>query len=204
MLSKNNDNPSRACKPFDRYRDGGVMAEGAAFLVLESLEHARARSARIYAEVVGFAETAVGVDPRFMKEGLKVVMRKALDESHLSPGDIDYISAHAPSDPMTDKMEVLAIKSVFGTHTYRIPISSIKAIIGSPFAAAGPMQVISTVLAMETGYLPPTCNYEHPDPDCDIDVVPNCPRRNIIEHALINSHGLGGTDSALVLRRFAE
>jgi 3-oxoacyl-[acyl-carrier-protein] synthase II len=208
MMSKRNSNPSEASRPFDLERDGGVLSEGAGALILESLESALARGATIYGEILGFASVkekqhakgnAPGTEAR---EAFTRCMTLAMADAKVSSEDIDYISAHAPSDPQTDRIETEAIKLVFGERAYRIPVSSIKACIGNPIAAAGVLQTIATLLSVRDGKIPPTINYEHADPKCDLDYVPNKYRYNRIEVALVNSHGLGGTYSTLVIGRF--
>jgi 3-oxoacyl-[acyl-carrier-protein] synthase II len=206
MLAKNNDAAQKASRPFDAKRTGGVLSEGAGAVVLEELGHAQKRNARIYGEVVGFGSISEGYSLADLQPDGRELARSmslALRDGALRPSDIDYICAHAPSDPVSDIVETKAIKRVFGTTlSYRIPVSSIKSMIGNPLAAAGVLQVLACVLAMEKGSLPPTINYEHPDPLCDLDYVPNVSRRTQISTALINSHGLGSSDTTLILRRF--
>lgn len=199
IMSKRNDEPDKASRPFDTERDGGVLSEGAALLVLEPLELALARGAPIYAEVIGYGESSLSTDPRRTKEGFATAITKALQDAKLHPDQIDYVAAHAPSDPMTDVIETEALKQVFRKHAYRFAISSIKSMIGNPQSAAGPMQVIASAIAMSAGILPPTINLHRPDPCCDLDYVPNEARRASPAFVLINSHGINGTDAALIL-----
>jgi len=205
ILSKRNSDPEKASRPFDLQRDGGVVSEGAGALILESLENASARGARIYGEVLGFASVteeqhAKGNSPETeARQAFARCMALAMADARVSPEDIDYISAHAPSDPHFDRIETDAIKVVFGDRSYRIPVSSIKSCIGNPIAAAGVLQTIAALLSIRDGKIPPTINYEHPDPACDLDYVPNKWRYNHIDVALVNSHGLGGTYSSLVI-----
>lgn len=208
MMSKRNSDPERASRPFDLKRDGGVLSEGAGALILESLEHALKRGATIYGEVVGFG--GVTERPRnhgelpstVAKEAFARSMMGALSTAHISPGDVDYISAHAPSDQECDRVETEAIKAVFGEWARRVPISSIKSCIGNPISAAGALQAIAALLAMRDGKIPPTINYEYPDSACDLDYVPNSCRYNQVTIALINSHGMGGSYASLVLRKW--
>jgi 3-oxoacyl-[acyl-carrier-protein] synthase II len=199
LLSGRNEDPARASRPFDRDRDGGVLGEGAGVVVIESLAHARARGARIWLELCGGAShpDAFGAPAA---EGLGACMTVALANTHLRGEAIDYICAHGPSDPVIDRVETEKIRSTFGKHAYRIPVSSIKGVTGNPLAAAGPMELIACALAMRDDRLPPTANYTTPDPACDLDYVPRS-RRMRIEHALINVHGMGGGNTTLVVRK---
>jgi 3-oxoacyl-[acyl-carrier-protein] synthase II len=209
IMTKNNSDPRRASRPFDLQRDGGVLAEGAGAVILESLEHALSRRAPIYGEVLGFSsvtqETRGGGNKRSETAARNASARGmalAMSDARVSGEDIDYVSAHAPSDRDFDRIETEAIKAVFGDRAYRVPVSSIKSCIGNPIAAAGVLQTVATLLAMRDGKIPPTINYEHPDPACDLDYVPNRWRYNHVDVALVNSHGLGGTYSSLVLGRW--
>jgi len=204
IMSRRNDSPEAASRPFDRDRDGGVLAEGAAMLVLEEAESAMRRGARIYAEVLGYGETAKSVEPNNLKEALVYSMRSALRDASVGPAEIDYICAHAPSDPVTDVIETAAIKEVMGPRAYMCAISSIKSVIGNPQSAAGPMQAAASALALATGTIPPTINLDAPDPECDLDYVPWHPRRSNAQFALVNSHGINGTDASLVLKKFTD
>lgn len=201
IMSKKNDCPEAASRPFDRNRDGGVLSEGAAVLILEPLEEALGRGAPIYAEIIGYGETAQSVDPLNAKESLAQAIRRALVDAQISSSDVDYVCAHAPSDPLTDVIETQALKDALGRHAYRLSVSSIKSMIGNPQSAAGPMQTAAAALAINCGIIPPTTNLEDPDPCCDLDYVPRVARRCAIEVALVNSHGINGTDASLVLAK---
>ncbi len=204
-LSTRNDEPTKASRPFDAQRDGFVMGEGAAFLVLEALEHAQARSAPILAEVVGYGSTCDAYHitaPAENGEGAALCMRNALRSADLQPEDIDYINAHGTSTPLNDKSETAAIKTVFGEHAYRIPVSSTKSMTGHLLGAAGALEAAICVQALQEGLIPPTINYEHPDPDCDLDYVPNQARRAEIRYAMSNSFGFGGHNATLIFRRW--
>lgn len=198
LLPSINGNPSRASRPFDYKRSGGIMAEGAAMIILESLEHAIARGAHPLAEIRGYGAMLdePGEKPA---SGLKSAMSLALANSGLLPEDVPYVCAHGPSDPILDLAETEAIKSVFGNRAYRLPVSSIKGVTGNPLAAAGPLQVTACIMAMLNGQIPPTANYEVPDPLCDLDYVPNQPRAARITRALINVHGMGGGNCSLLV-----
>ena len=204
-LSTRNDEPERASRPFDADRDGFVTGEGAGVLVLESLEHARRREARIYAEVVGYGMTAdayhmTAPDPE--GDGATRAMAGALHDGGLAPEEVGYINAHGTSTPYNDRTETLAIKRVFGDHAYRIPVSATKSMIGHLLGAAGGVEAIVTVLALHHGVLPPTINYQKPDPDCDLDYVPNVARKVQVDAALSNGFGFGGTNATLAFRRY--
>jgi 3-oxoacyl-[acyl-carrier-protein] synthase II len=204
-LSTRNDEPQRASRPFDAGRDGFVCGEGAGLVVLESLEHARRRGARIYAEVVGYGMTAdahhmTAPDPE--GDGAARAMAGALADAGLSPSAVGYINAHGTSTPYNDKTETVAIKRVFGEHAARLAVSSTKSMIGHLLGAAGGVEAIATVLALHNGILPPTVNYEEPDPDCDLDYVPNTARKVQVDVALSNGFGFGGTNATLAFRRF--
>ena len=194
------EQPEKASRPFDRYRDGGVLSEGAAVIILEEMESALARGANIYGEVIGYGQSIEGKDEE-MGTGLKRAIEKCFGDSDVSPDKVSYVSAHAPSDKLLDLCETNVLKDVFGSCIYRIPVSSIKGHIGNPYSAAGVMQVISVVLGMKEDVVVPTINYEFPDPDCDLDYVPNYPRQNEINIALVNSHGFGGANSSVLIRR---
>ena len=206
-LSTRNDEPEKASRPFDAQRDGFVMGEGAAFLVLESLEHAQKRGARILAEVVGYGSTCDAYHitaPAENGEGAARCMRNALQTAGLRPQDIDYINAHGTSTPLNDKSETAAIKSVFGEHAYRVPVSSTKSMTGHLLGAAGALEAAICVRALQEGVIPPTINYEYPDPACDLDYVPNQARRADLRYAMSNSFGFGGHNATLILRRWDE
>jgi 3-oxoacyl-[acyl-carrier-protein] synthase II len=204
-MSQRNDPPERASRPFDRNRDGFVLGEGAGMLVLEELEHAKRRGAHIYAEISGFGMTCDAYHmtaPEPSGKQAARALRQALQDAAIAPEDVDYINAHGTSTPLNDKTETLVIKQVFGKQAYKIPISSTKSMIGHLIGAAGAVELIATALAMEHQCIPPTINYEVPDPDCDLDYVPNVAREAKIDVALKNSFGFGGKNSALVIRKF--
>ncbi len=204
-LSTRNDEPERASRPFDKERDGFVMGEGAAVLILEALDHALDRGATIYAEVIGYAMSADAYHvtaPAPGGEGAAQSMRGALRDAGLAPEAVDYINAHGTSTPYNDANETLAIKTVFGEHAYRLAVSSIKSMIGHTLGAAGAIEAGATVLSLTHGILPPTINYEYPDPDCDLDYVPNKVRELPIRVALNNSFGFGGTNATTAFRRY--
>jgi 3-oxoacyl-[acyl-carrier-protein] synthase II len=206
-LSTRNDSPQKASRPFDAGRDGFVAAEGSAMLVLESLEHARARGARILAEIVGFASCNDGyhlVAPSPDGEGAVRTMRWALKDAGLQPEDVDYINAHGTSTPLNDVSETLAMKAVFGEHAYRVPISSTKSMIGHAFGASGALESLACVMTLQTGIIHPTINQEQRDPECDLDYVPNEARRADVRIILKNSFGFGGQNACLVFKRFEE
>ncbi len=203
-LSTRNDAPKKACRPFDRDRDGFVMGEGAGILVLEALEMAVERGARIYAELVGYGMSGDAyhmTTPAPESQGVIHCMKTALADAALSPEAIEYINAHGTSTPYNDKHESDAIKHVFGDHAYRLAVSSTKSMTGHLLGAAGGLEAIATVLALYHGILPPTINYEHPDTDCNLDYIPNHPRYTGIQTALSNSFGFGGTNATLVFSR---
>jgi len=201
-LSTRNDAPTLASRPFDKDRDGFVLAEGAGILVLEILEAARARGARIYAEVLGYGVSADANHPTASSsDGPTRAMRLALADAKLAPEAVDYINAHGTSTPLNDQHETEAIKAVFGEHARRLAVSSIKSMTGHLVGAAGGVEAIATALALHHGVLPPTINYTTPDPACDLDYVPNQARRVPIRVAMSNSFAFGGTNSILVLGR---
>ncbi|GBD12933.1 3-oxoacyl-[acyl-carrier-protein] synthase 2 [bacterium HR24] len=204
-LSTQNEPPQKASRPFDAKRDGFVAAEGAAIFVLESLEHAMARGAPILAELAGYAATADAyhiVAPCADGDGAVRCMRLALQDAGVAPDEVDYINAHGTSTPLNDAIETLAIKTVFGERAYRIPVSSTKSMIGHCFGAAGAVECVAVIKSIETGWVHPTINYEYPDPDCDLDYVPNQPRRSEVRVVLKNSFGFGGQNACLVFKRF--
>jgi 3-oxoacyl-[acyl-carrier-protein] synthase II len=205
-LSSRNDTPQKASRPFDAERDGFVIAEGAGIVVLEELQVALARRAKIYAEVIGYGMTAdayhmTAPDP----EGRGVVncMRMALRDAGIAPEAIDYINAHGTSTPYNDKHETSAIKQVFGEHAHQLAVSSTKSMTGHLLGAAGGVEAAFCALAISEGIVPPTINYEHPDPECDLDYVPNHARHIDVEHVLSNSFGFGGTNACIVLKKYA-
>ena len=202
-LSTSNDRPERACRPFDRGRDGFVIAEGAAVFVLETLAGAGKRGARVYAELAGFgcaADAYHATSPAPDAHGMRAAMEDAAREAGVSPERIDYINAHGTGTRLNDCLETLAIKAAFGAEAYRIPVSSTKSMTGHTLAAAGAVELAATLLAMERGFLPPTINYEQPDPECDLDYVPNEARQARVTCALSNSFGFGGQNASVVLR----
>jgi 3-oxoacyl-[acyl-carrier-protein] synthase II len=204
-MSTRNDEPEKASRPFDAARDGFVPAEGGGIVVLESLEHARRRDARIYAEAVGYGMTAdahhmTAPDPE--GDGASRAMAAALRDGGIDPSQVGYINAHGTSTPYNDKFETMAIKRIFGEHARRLAVSSTKSMTGHLLGAAGGVEAIATVLALYHGTLPPTINYETPDPDCDLDYVPNQARKQDVEVALNNAFGFGGTNAALAFRKF--
>jgi 3-oxoacyl-[acyl-carrier-protein] synthase II len=204
-LSTRNDEPARASRPFDADRDGFVAGEGAGIVVLENAEHARQRGAHIYAEVVGYGMTAdayhmTAPDPD--GDGAVRAMAAALKDGGLRPEDVGYINAHGTSTPYNDKTETLAIKQLFGAHAHRLAVSSTKSMTGHLLGAAGGIEAVVTVLALQHGILPPTINYETPDPECDLDYVPNVARKAEVETAISNGFGFGGTNATLAFRRW--
>ena len=204
-LSTRNDEPERASRPFDAERDGFVIGEGAGIVVLESLEHALKRGARIYAEITGYGATADAYHitaPHPEGEGAYRSMALALESAGLKPEDIGYINAHGTSTPLNDRIETQAIKRLFGEHAYRIPISSTKSMIGHLLGASGGVEFIATVLSVYHQKVHPTRNLEHPDPECDLDYVPEGAREVPIRHALTNSFGFGGHNASLIVSRF--
>lgn len=204
-LSKQNGDPSRACRPFDAKRDGFILSEGCALFVLERLDSALARGAHIYAEILGSAhssDTYHVVIPDPQSRGATRAMRWALEDAAVSPEDVDYVNAHGPGTPAGDAAETYAIKSLFGEHAYELPISSTKSMIGHSFGAAGAIEALACLKSIETGYIHPTINYQVPDPDCDLDYVPNQQRRHKVDIAISNSFGLGGQNSCLVLGKY--
>lgn len=206
-LSSRNDAPERASRPFDKDRDGFILSEGTGMLVLESLEHARARGVHIYAEVLGGASTAdayhvAAPDPK--GAGAVRAMKRALRDAGVDITEVDYINAHGTSTPLNDMTETMAIKTVFGELAYSIPISSTKSMIGHSMGGAGALEAVACVKTIETGTIHPTVNYETPDPECDLDYVPNTSRQVDVRIVLSNSFGLGGNNACLVLGQIAN
>ena len=206
-LSTRNDEPQKASRPFDAQRDGFVVGEGAAVLVLESLPHALKRGANILAEVVSYGATSDAyhiTQPAAGGEGGAKAMGMALRKAGIEPKETDYINAHGTSTPLNDKAETMAIKAVFGEDAYRIPISSTKSMMGHMIGAAGAIEAMVCVLAIQHGLIPPTTNLTNPDPECDLDYVPHVARQKRVRTALSNSFGFGGHNSVLVVREYAE
>jgi 3-oxoacyl-[acyl-carrier-protein] synthase II len=204
-LSTRNDAPTRASRPFDKDRDGFVMGEGAGLMVLETLEHARRRGARIYAELVGYGMSADAYHITLPAlDGAVRSMRIALKDAGVSPDAVDYINAHGTSTPAGDVNETQSIKEVFGEHARALPVSSTKSMTGHLLGAAGGIESVITVLSITRGMVPPTINYETRDPECDLDYVPNKARAVEVRYALTNSFGFGGTNASLLFKRYEE
>jgi 3-oxoacyl-[acyl-carrier-protein] synthase II len=204
-LSTQNEDPTRASRPFDANREGFVAGDGAAVLVLEELEQALARGARIYGEILGYGASSDAYHisaPAKDGAGAIRVMRTALEDAGLGPGDIDYINAHGTATRLNDSVETMAIKAVFGEGAYEIPVSSTKSMHGHLLGAAGALEALIGVKAMNAGMIPPTINYETPDPECDLDYVPNESREKSIKAFLSNSFGFGGHNAAIVVGNF--
>ena len=205
-LSTRNDAPAEASRPWDRDRDGFVLSDGGGAVVLEELGHARARSARIYAELLGFGMSGDAYHitaPPEDGEGARLAMVNALHDAALDPGAVHYINAHATSTPLGDKAETVAMKRAFGDHARRLAVSSTKSMTGHLLGAAGVLEAIFSVLAIRDNVAPPTINYRTPDPECDLDYVPNTARQMKIDVSLSNSFGFGGTNGSLIFRRFS-
>lgn len=206
-LSTRNDEPQRASRPFDRERDGFVMGEGSAFLVLESLEHALARHAPVLAEITGYGSTndAYHISaPAENGAGAALCMQRALKNAGLTPTDIDYINAHGTSTPLNDKSETAAIKTVFGERAYSLPVSSTKSMTGHLLGASGAVEALLCVKIIQEQILPPTINYEYPDPECDLDYVPNTARAVPVGHIMSNSFGFGGHNATIIVSKYSE
>ena len=204
-LSTRNDEPETASRPFDSERDGFIIGEGAGILILEELEHARRRGAEIYAELVGYGVSADAYHisaPSDDGDGPIRVMRNTLSDAGVSADAVDYINAHGTSTPIGDKIETLAIKTVFGAHAEKMAVSSTKSMTGHLLGAAGGLETGISALALRHGVIPPTINYRNPDPDCDLDYVPNEARQSKLTYALSNSFGFGGTNASILLKRF--
>jgi len=205
-LSTRNDDPARASRPWDAERDGFVVGEGAGILTLESLEHAQKRNAPILAEIVGYGMSGDAyhiTQPAADGDGAYRVMKAAIKDAKLSPNDIGYVNAHGTSTPIGDVIETRALKRVFGERAKQVPISSTKSMTGHLLGGAGGLEAGISVLALHDQTLPPTINLEHPDPECDLDYVPNHARKASVEYALSNSFGFGGTNAALIFKRWA-
>lgn len=204
-LSARNDEPTRASRPFDADRDGFVMGEGGGVLILEELEAAKARGAKIYAEIIGYGASGDAyhiTDPSPEGEGAARCMRLALRKAGIDPTEVDYINAHGTSTPKNDKFETMAIKSVFGDHAHKLAVSSTKSMTGHLLGAAGAVEAIASILAIRENTLPPTINYETPDPECDLYYVPNKAEQRTVNVALSNSLGFGGHNATLIFRKY--
>jgi 3-oxoacyl-[acyl-carrier-protein] synthase II len=204
-ISTRNDEPEKASRPFEKNRNGFVIAEGAGIVILEELEFAQRRNAKIYAELIGYGYTGDAYHitaPSPDGDGAIRCMRMAIKDAGLKPEDIDYINAHGTSTQLNDLTETLAIKKVFGDHAKRIPISATKSMTGHLLGAAGSTEAIFTILALRDGILPPTINYEEPDPECDLDYVPNVARRQHLNTGMSNAFGFGGTNATLIFKKF--
>jgi len=206
-LSFRNDAPQKASRPFDAERDGFVISEGAVILILESAEHALNRGANILAEIIGYGATSDSfhvTQPLENGEGAARAIQNALKRAGIQPNEVDYINAHGTSTPLNDAMETKAIKAVFGDYAYKVPISSTKSMTGHLIGCAGAIEPAICIMTILNGIIPPTTNYEYPDPECDLDYVPNVARKAQVTTALTNSFGFGGHNSVLVLRKYAE
>ena len=205
-LSTFNENPRRACRPFDATRGGFVLGEGSGVVILESFEHAMARGAGVFAEVVGYGSSADAyrvTDQHPDGRGAVAAIQEALRDANMTPDQIDYINAHGTGTKENDSTETFAIKKVFGEHAKKVPISSIKSMMGHLIAAAGAVEAITCVLAIRDQILPPTANYANPDPECDLDYIPNQPRQTKVDVTMSNSFGFGGQNDTLIIKRFA-
>ena len=206
-LSTRNDNPQGASRPFDRERDGFVLGEGAGMLILEELEHAKQRRAKIYGEIVGYGSTADSyriTDIHPEGRGAAACIKMAMNDAQVNPEDIDYINAHGTSTSVNDRTETMAIKRALGDRAFKTPVSSTKSMMGHLIAAAGAVEAMTCLLAIADDVLPPTINYENPDPDCDLDYIPNQPREGKAKIAISNSFGFGGQNVSLILREFRD
>ena len=206
-LSTNNDDPIHASRPFERDRDGFVIGEGAGIMILEELESAKRRGAKIYGEIVGYGAAADAFHltmPDETGSGARRVMQRTLKDAGIAPDQVGYINAHGTSTPYNDKFETLAIKDTFGAHAYKLAVSSTKSMTGHLLGAAGGIEGIFCVLALHNNVIPPTINYVNPDPECDLDYVPNEPREARVDYVLSNSFGFGGTNAALLFKRYEE
>jgi 3-oxoacyl-[acyl-carrier-protein] synthase II len=204
-VSRRNHQPERACRPFDADRDGFVLGEGAGVIILESLDHARARGARIHAELTGYGVSADAFHITAPDEdggGAALAMRNALMDAGLRPDEVDYVNAHGTSTPLNDRTETLAIRRVFGAHADRLVVSATKSMTGHLIGAAGAVEAIACIKTLQTGFIHPTINYETPDPDCDLDYVPNVARQAAVRTALSNSFGFGGHNASLIFQRW--
>ena len=206
-LSTRNDEPEKASRPFDRDRDGFVVGEGSGILIIEALDHALERGAKIYAELIGYGLSGDGhhmTAPPPDGNGAIRCMQAALNDAGIEPGEIDYINAHGTSTPLNDISETMAIKEVFNDHAYKLAISSTKSMTGHLLGGAGGIETVFTALTVYDGVMPPTINYENPDEDCDLDYVPNVKREAAVKRAMTNSFGFGGTNASLILSKYAD
>lgn len=206
-MSRNNDDYSHTPQPFDKNRNGLVMGEGGAILILEELEHAKARGATILAELAGYGATGDAFHitaPEDKGTGSSAAMRLAMQDAKVGPGDIDYINAHGTGTPLNDAAETRAIKAAFGEQAYHVPISSTKSMTGHIMGMTGALEVIFCVLAIRDGVMPPTVHYQTPDPDCDLDYIPNTAREKKLNVAMTNAFGFGGHNSVLIIKRYGE
>jgi 3-oxoacyl-[acyl-carrier-protein] synthase II len=206
-LSTRNDSPETSCRPFDATRDGFVMSEGAAILILEELEYARRRGARILAEVIGYGSSADAYHitaPQESGEGAMLAMQRAVERGGIKPKEVAYINAHGTGTPLNDPIETTAIKSLFKEHAYKLLVSSTKSMTGHLLGGAGAIEALACVLAIQNNLIPPTINYQVPDPKCDLDYVPNKARPHQVDVALSNSFGFGGHNASILLRRFTN
>jgi 3-oxoacyl-[acyl-carrier-protein] synthase II len=206
-LSERNDSPETASRPFDLTRDGFVMGEGGAVLILEELEHAKRRGARIYSEIVGYGATGDAYHltaPAPNGEGAQRAMKRALRDANLAPADVQYINAHGTSTPANDLNETAAIKAVFGEHAYHVNVSSTKSATGHMLGAAGAVELVISTLAINSGIIPPTINYQTPDPECDLNYTPNKPAERTVDVAISNSFGFGGHNTTLAVKRYTD
>jgi len=204
-LSQRNDEPTKASRPFDKNRDGFVMGEGAGILVLEDLEHALKRNAKIYGEIVGYGSTADAYHitaPAPEGEGAYRAMRKAVEDAGISPDEIDYINAHGTSTELNDKFETQAIKALMGKHAYKVAVSSTKSMTGHLLGAAGAIEALACLMAINECVIPPTINYETMDENCDLDYVPNKARTAVVKYAMSNSFGFGGHNASIILKKY--
>jgi 3-oxoacyl-[acyl-carrier-protein] synthase II len=205
MTSKYNDNPTKASRPFEAGRDGFVIGEGAGVVVLESLEHAEARGAHIYCELAGYGMSGDAyhmTQPAAGGEGVARAMVAALSDAGVQPEEVGYINAHGTSTPLNDKNETAALKKVFGDHAYKLAVSSTKSMTGHLLGGAGGIEAVAAALAIHSGQLPPTINYDNPDPDCDLDYIPNVARTQQVEVAVSNNSGFGGHNAVIVMKRY--
>ncbi|HID56776.1 TPA: beta-ketoacyl-[acyl-carrier-protein] synthase II [Candidatus Poribacteria bacterium] len=204
-LSTRNEDPKHASRPFDRERDGFVMSEGAGVLILESLSHALKREAKIYAELIGYGMSCDAFDmvhPDDEGEGATLSMLNAIRDAGISPEEVEYINAHGTSTPIGDPVETKAIKRTFGLYAYRLPVSSTKSMTGHMLGATGAVELAACLMTISRGIIPPTINYEMPDPECDLDYVPNIPRQREVRIAMSNAFGFGGHNATLIVKRF--